>query len=217
MKIEDYYEIRNTIIGFCEKNNLNHEVQEGEHEVDFIMDFGMEAIDLDTLENPTCINAECMLVVYLPHVNDGNTYAKSHYEGVAYGLMETCKPDYLLDVHDGIVTAVAYCVWSDSVAIDEKQLLEKMMQFMLEHGSFVPIPEKLRPSFNTPEGNGKYTFKAVCVLSEIDGEYKADESKLHPVMYAIDTDDDLWNLNIDTIEGNNLMRLYYILKESVKA
>ena len=209
MKIEDYYETRNTIIGFCEKNNLNHEVQEGEHEVDFISNFGMEAIDLDTLENPTCINAECMLVVYLPQVNDGNTYAKSHYEGVAYGLMEYCKPDYLLGVHDGLVTAVAYCVWSDGLEIDGDKLRHNLHEFLLSHYGYILIPkEKRNITFPLYGENARVvTIKSVVTITDAT-------SCVNSEIYLMDEDDVIWNI-WEHLETNQILRLFYLLKDVV--
>lgn len=121
MTDKEFTESRNAILNYCERNNLQTEVSDTEHEVDFIMDFGMEAIDRDTLENPTCINTEKYILVFLPRVSSSDADAEKHdwersrnvYMNIASGLMETAKPDYLIGAENGIVKAVMYCVWAD--------------------------------------------------------------------------------------------------------
>ena len=121
MTDKEFIQNRNAILNYCERNNLQFEVSDSQQEVDFIFDLGMEAIDRETLENPTCINTECYILVYMPRVSNSETDARkdecersrSVYQNIAYGLMETAKPDYILGVKDGIAKGVMYCVWAD--------------------------------------------------------------------------------------------------------
>lgn len=84
-------------------------------EVDFVINFGTEAIDYNTLENPTCTNIASYLVITMPKV-DGDGEAKqekiSQYHYAASKLMEDVKPQYLLDVQDGHVGKLMWCVWA---------------------------------------------------------------------------------------------------------
>lgn len=117
MKNVEFNKTKKDILDYCERNNLQFESCHIEKEVDFVMDFGMEAIDRETLENPTCINTEQYIMVYLPMVTDTHNrdWERSHnvYQNIVYGLMETAKPDYLLGAENGIVKAVMYCVWAE--------------------------------------------------------------------------------------------------------
>ncbi len=121
MTREEFENNEKAILTYCERNNLQTEVSDTEHEVDFIMDFGMEAIDRDTLENPTCINTEQYILVFFPRVSSSDADAEKNdwersrnvYMNIASGLMETAKPDYLIGAENGIVKAVMYCVWAD--------------------------------------------------------------------------------------------------------
>ena len=49
MTDKEFTESRNAILNYCERNNLQTEVSETEHEVDFIMDFGSRKARLGTL------------------------------------------------------------------------------------------------------------------------------------------------------------------------
>ena len=114
MESKDFNKKRNEILNYCERNNLTTLQCNDAHEVDFVFDFGMEAIDTETLENPTCIDVEQYIVVFLPRViGTDKEYerTRNEYQNIAFGLMETAKPDYLMGAENGIVKAVMYCVW----------------------------------------------------------------------------------------------------------
>lgn len=85
-------------------------------EVDFVIDFGTEAVDYDTLENPTCTYMASYLVITMPKVvGDDKTKQDEmvgRYHYVASKLMEAAKPQYLLGVQDGHVDKLMWCVWA---------------------------------------------------------------------------------------------------------
>lgn len=103
---------RTKILSYCWDNGLRHEVCNQYGEVDFLTHFGMEATDRDTLENPTCIECDSYVMVYLPEVKEETRCVDyGQYFTKTSGLMEIAKPEYLLGVENGIAKAVMYCVF----------------------------------------------------------------------------------------------------------
>jgi len=92
-------------------------------EVDFVIGFGTEAIDYETLENPTCTNIASYLVITMPKVVRDDEAEQTgmdilqydemigRYHHAASKLMEAAKPQYLLGVQDGHVDKLMWCVW----------------------------------------------------------------------------------------------------------
>lgn len=79
--------------------------------VDFIMDFGEEAIDTETLENPTRVCVESYLIVHLP--SEANKSEENHrrYEEITRKLCKVARPQYFLGAGNGIVSALVWCVF----------------------------------------------------------------------------------------------------------
>ena len=96
-------------------------------EVAFVIDFNTEAVDYETLENPTCTSVASYLVITMPKVvyedetkqGEKNKYDDfivfdmiNQYHHIASKLMEAAKPQYLLGVQDGHVDKLMWCVWN---------------------------------------------------------------------------------------------------------
>ena len=114
MTQDKFDSIEKKVLAFAEKYSLQAHLSREFKEVSFISDFGMEAIDTETLENPTDIATECYLMVYLPPVgeDDEDRLQRNVYQNVAWELMRIAKPDYLIGAENGIVKAVMFCVWA---------------------------------------------------------------------------------------------------------
>lgn len=112
MTIEKFQEVKDKIIDFCEKHNINYEISSEWKEVDFIFDYGEEAIDCHSLENPTCICTEQYIVVDLPTYVNSLTYdERCEYYDIVLGLGGIAHPDYIIGAKDGLCKKVMYCVW----------------------------------------------------------------------------------------------------------
>jgi hypothetical protein len=110
--MSEYKETECKVREFCIENSLAFEISCGLREIDFVMGYREEAIDTKTLENPTCIETERHIVVWLPKVGDTPEYEeRMHYANVVGGLTAIASPNYIIGAKDGIVKAVMYCVW----------------------------------------------------------------------------------------------------------
>lgn len=113
MTQDKFNKVENDIMAFCKTRGLQTKVSHEFSEFSFISDFGMEAIDTESLENPSDTVTKCYIVVYLPQVgeDDEDAIQRTHYQNMAWYLTRIAKPDYLLGVENGIVKAVMFCVW----------------------------------------------------------------------------------------------------------
>ena len=113
MTRENFQEVKDKIIAFCEKYNLKTETSSDWKEVDFVFDIGYEAIDCHTLENPSCISTDQYILVELPQYVSPLTYdERCDYSDIVLGLGEIAQPDYLIGAENGICKGIMYCVWA---------------------------------------------------------------------------------------------------------
>lgn len=113
MTRENFQEVKDKIVAFCEKHNLKTETSSEWHEYDFVMDAGYEAIDCHTLENPTCITTEQYILVELPQYQSPLSYEeRCEYSNIVLGLGAIAQPDYLIGAESGICKGIMYCVWA---------------------------------------------------------------------------------------------------------
>lgn len=112
--------ISHTLVRIAMAHNLDIEFKPNYNdEVDFIIDFNTEAVDYETLENPTCTSIASYLVITMPKVvGDDETKQDekiedriNQYHHIASKLMEAAKPQYLLGVQEGHVDKLMWCVW----------------------------------------------------------------------------------------------------------
>jgi hypothetical protein len=82
-------------------------------ELDILSNFG-EAIDLETLENPACV--EVVNYVYVDLLGGTeieklreSTDELDRYQRIVYELMETKRPQYIVNAKDGIVQGLLWC------------------------------------------------------------------------------------------------------------
>lgn len=112
--------ISHTLVRIAMAHDLDIEFKPNfNDELDFIIDFNTEAVDYETLENPTCTGIASYLVITLPKVVDEDETKQDEnieerinkYRHIASKLMEAAKPQYLLGVQDGHVDKLMWCVW----------------------------------------------------------------------------------------------------------
>lgn len=110
MTREQYNEKIKSVLNFAERNDLRTKTLENT-EVWFSGEVGMDAIDLETWESPDTIDVEIATIVWLPKVEDlENPREREIHNNLAYGLTQTCMPDFALGEERGIVKGVMYCV-----------------------------------------------------------------------------------------------------------
>lgn len=102
------------VIGIANKNGLKTQMNlTYNDELDIVKQFG-EPIDLETLENPTCVEAQSYLYV---DVLGNQTIAElrdsdekfSKYQNIVANLMKSKKPQYIIGAKDGIVQGLLWC------------------------------------------------------------------------------------------------------------
>lgn len=82
-------------------------------ELDIVKEFG-EPIDLETLENPACVDVKSYLYVdvlglkEIAHLRDYNEEF-CRYQNIVADFMKTKKPQYLIGAQDGIVQGLLWC------------------------------------------------------------------------------------------------------------
>lgn len=100
------------LVAIAIENGLNFTYRPSfNDELDFPFDFGMEAIDTDTLENPLCVYMESYIAINLP--SEANKSEDNHrrYEEISRKLCKVARPQYLVGAKDGIVSALVWCVF----------------------------------------------------------------------------------------------------------
>lgn len=109
------------LIQFAIKNNLgfrcDHSKQNDSIEVDFVIDHKCEAIDFNTLENPTCIEVKNYLIIDMPTIHDDSDCNQrdediNTYNSVAQQLIGIARPNYLMDVDGRFVKHLMWCEWA---------------------------------------------------------------------------------------------------------
>lgn len=104
------------IIEIAKKHGLKTKMNvscNGGLELDIITEFG-EPIDLETLENPACIEVKSYLyvdVLGLKQVADLRDYNDEfcRYQNIVAEFMKAKKPQYLIGARDGIVQGLLWC------------------------------------------------------------------------------------------------------------
>lgn len=120
MTKEEFLEVAKAVTNIAIDNRLSIDFNpDFNDELDFVTDLKTEAIDYNTLENPTCINVCSYLAVTLPKVVTDETEPATEYDSrvseynyVANQLMTVARPQYLLGVKDGrFVEKLMWCIW----------------------------------------------------------------------------------------------------------
>lgn len=102
------------VIEIANKNELKIQMNlTYNDELDIVKQFG-EPIDLETLENPACVEVKNYLyvdVLGLKKVGDlrDSNEKFSRYQNIAQELMKAKKPQYLIGAKDGIVKGLLWC------------------------------------------------------------------------------------------------------------
>lgn len=130
MTRREFNEITPKLIEAATRNRLGLTfIPDFNDELDFIIDLDTEAMDYQTLENPTCTDIASYLIVEMPKiVRDDDELRRiaeregykpqpdvmiNNYNYAATQLMSLAKPQYLLGVENGHVDKLMWCVWLD--------------------------------------------------------------------------------------------------------
>ena len=103
----------NNNLGFrCETAKENDQI-----EVDFVIDHKCEAIDINTLENPTCICVKKYLIIDMPTIHDDSDCVLrdqciSEYNRIAQQLFAIERPQYIMDCDGRFVRHLMWCEWA---------------------------------------------------------------------------------------------------------
>lgn len=104
------------VVEIAKKNGLKIQMNQSCNdglELDIITEFG-EPIDLETLENPACIEVKSYLyvdVLGLKTVEDLRDYNDEfcRYQNIVANFMKVKKPQYIIGAKDGIVQGLLWC------------------------------------------------------------------------------------------------------------
>lgn len=102
------------VIEIANKNRLKIQMNLSHNdELDIVKQFG-EPIDLETLENPVCVDVQSYLyvdVLGLKKVSDlrNDDSEFCNYQNIVANLMKAKKPQYLIGAKDGIVQGLLWC------------------------------------------------------------------------------------------------------------
>jgi hypothetical protein len=102
------------VIGIANKNELKIQMNFSlNDELDIVKQFG-EPIDLETLENPTCVVVKSYLYVDVLGLNEVGDLRDSdsefcRYQNIVANLMKAKKPQYIIGAKDGIVQGLLWC------------------------------------------------------------------------------------------------------------
>ncbi|MBQ3944086.1 MAG: hypothetical protein II670_00540 [Alphaproteobacteria bacterium] len=102
------------VIEIANKNELKIQMNFSlNDELDIVRQFG-EPIDLETLENPTCVEVKSYLYVDVLGLKEIDDLRNSDsefclYQNIVANLMKAKKPQYLIGAKDGIVQGLLWC------------------------------------------------------------------------------------------------------------
>ena len=166
---------------------------------------------------------DAFIIVHLPAVVDCSkdkpqyTTSREHYQNVADGLMETCRPDYIMGVKDGIVSAVCYAVWSDQQKKSYNEYLEGIDEMVAKAGGYLLLKKEFQPLVLLSDGcNQAKETKIKSILRVVESETVCNGlvTEVCSQLKVIDWEDEMWDL-CDYTDTENICKVYCACKANM--